>query len=115
MTATRRPLRVNAGELVSVGAAKPVPNELLAWKTVEGASVEHAGLVRFEPDTDGTTRVRIRLSYNPPAGAFGHAVAALFGSNPKSRMDEDLMRMKTLIETGNLPRDAAQTTLARGA
>lgn len=85
-----------------------VPNEVLAWKSVEGASVENSGFVRFESNADGTTRVQVHLSYNPPAGAIGHAVAALFGSDPKREMDEDLMRMKTLIETGQPPRDAAQ-------
>jgi uncharacterized membrane protein len=94
-----------------------VPNELLAWKSVAGSTIENAGVVRFDENRDGTTRVEIRLSYNPPAGAVGHAVAALFGADPKTEMDEDLMRMKTLIETGNRPRDeAAETnTQARGA
>lgn len=84
-----------------------VPNELIAWKTVEGAPVAHAGIVRFESDEQGT-RVHIRFSYNPPAGAIGHAIAALLGEDPKSMMDDDLARMKTLIETGNPPRDAAR-------
>ncbi len=44
---------------------------------------------------------------------MGHAVAALFGSDPKSEMDEDLMRMKTLIETGNPPHDAAERQPSR--
>jgi len=44
----------------------------------------------------------------PPAGAFGHAVASLFGADPKSDMDADLMRMKSMIETGRAPHDAAQ-------
>ena len=78
-------------------------NQLIAWKTVEGAPVAHAGVVRFEPDGQGT-RVHIRFSYNPPAGA----IASLLGEDPKSMMDDDLARMKTLIETGNPPRDAAQ-------
>jgi uncharacterized membrane protein len=39
---------------------------------------------------------------------LGHAVAALFGADPKAEMDEDLMRMKSLIETGTRPHDAAQ-------
>jgi len=52
--------------------------------------------------------VDIRLSYNPPGGAIGHVVAKLFGADPKSEMDEDLRRLKTALETGNLPRDAAQ-------
>ena len=94
-----------------------VPNELLAWKSVEGAGVETAGLVRFDRNDDGTTRVQVRLSYNPPAGAIGHAAAALFGSDPKSEMDADLMRMKSLIETDNPPHDAAerQPSLTREA
>ncbi|MGH7266581.1 MAG: SRPBCC family protein, partial [Candidatus Rokuibacteriota bacterium] len=85
-----------------------VPNEVLAWKTEPGSAVEHAGIVRFQRNRDGGTRVHVRMSYNPPAGALGHGVAALFGADPRSQMDADLARMKTLIETGNPPRDAAQ-------
>jgi uncharacterized membrane protein len=84
------------------------PNKCIAWKSVPGAMLANAGVVQFQENADGTTRVDVRLSYNPPGGAMGHAVAALFGSDPKSEMDEDLARMKTLIETGNFPRDAAQ-------
>jgi uncharacterized membrane protein len=53
----------------------------------------------------------VRLNYNPPAGAIGHAVAGLFGADPKTEMDQDLVRMKTLIETGNPPHDAADPLL----
>lgn len=85
-----------------------VPNQVIAWKTVEGAPVAHAGIIHFEAEPAGGTRVHIKFSYNPPAGAIGHAFAALLGEDPKSMMDADLARMKTLIETGNPPRDAAQ-------
>ena len=47
------------------------------------------------------------MSYNPPAGALGHAVAELFGADPKHEMDDDLMRMKSFIETGGNPRRGA--------
>lgn len=86
---------------------KLVPNEILAWKSVPGAVIEHAGIIRFQSNDDGSTRVHIRMSYNPPAGAIGHVVAKLFGADPKKEMDEDMVRMKTLIETGKTPRDAA--------
>ena len=82
---------------------------MIAWKSVEGASVENAGIVRFDPNEDGSTRVEVKLSYNPPGGAVGHAVAALFGSDPETEMDEDLMRMKSFIETGVQPGDAARS------
>jgi uncharacterized membrane protein len=87
---------------------KQIPNELLAWKSVEGATVESSGIIHFAPNEDGTTAVDIKLSYNPPAGAIGHVVAMLFGSDPKREMDEDLMRMKSFIETGVQPHDIAQ-------
>ena len=53
------------------------------------------------------TRVHVQLSYDPPAGALGHVAALLFGADPKSRMDEDPLRMKSFVETGRLPHDAA--------
>jgi len=85
-----------------------IPNSIFAWKTVEGSPVEHAGFIHFEPNATGGTRLHIHMSYNPPGGALGHGVAWLFGADAKHRMDADLARMKTLIETGNPPHDAAQ-------
>jgi uncharacterized membrane protein len=82
-----------------------IPNKLLAWRSEPGSLIQHAGIVRFDDESDHT-RVHIRLSYNPPAGAIGHAVATLLGSNPKQEMDADLVRMKTFIETGKRPHDA---------
>jgi uncharacterized membrane protein len=79
---------------------------LLAWRTDPGSEVEHEGMVRIDP-TPGGSRVTVRMSYNPPGGALGHAVTALFGTDPKRQMDDDLMRMRAFIETGVPPRDAA--------
>lgn len=75
-------------------------NELIAWRSVGNSPIENAGVVRFQPEGDGATRVDIHLSYNPPAGALGHAVAAFLGSDPKHLMDDDMIRMKSLIEDG---------------
>ena len=87
-----------------------VPNQAFGWRTVEGSHLAHAGLVHFEPMDDGRTRVHIRMSYNPPGGWLGHGFALAFGVDPKSSLDADLARMKTLLETGRLARDAAQST-----
>jgi uncharacterized membrane protein len=76
-----------------------VADELLAWKSEPGSIIANAGIVRFEPSERGT-RVTIRLCYNPPGGALGHFAAMLFGADPKSAMDDDLVRFKSLIETG---------------
>lgn len=85
-----------------------VPGQLIRWRSVRDSDVRHEGNVIFEATSDGGTRVLVRLSYIPPAGAFGHAVATIFGADPKSEMDADLMRMKSMIETGHAPHDAAR-------
>lgn len=77
-----------------------VENRVLAWKSVPGSMIENAGIVRFEDAPDGTTRVTVRISYNPPAGRVGHSIASVFGADPKREMDEDLGRLKTLLEEG---------------
>jgi uncharacterized membrane protein len=88
-----------------------VADQLIAWRTVEGAAVGHAGVVRFEPTGDGRTRVQVQMTYNPPGGWLAHGVAAAFGVDPKTSLDEDLARMKTLLETGRPAHDAAQPQL----
>jgi uncharacterized membrane protein len=84
-----------------------IPNKLIAWHSESGSIVQHAGTVRFDPE-NGKTRVQVRLSYNPPAGALGHVIATLLGSNPKQEMDEDLVRMQTFIVTGKRSHDAVR-------
>lgn len=84
------------------------PPSHLAWKTCPGPAVQHAGQVWLEPNEGGGTRVTVRISYNPVAGAVGHAVAALLGADPKRHLDDDLLRLKTLLETGTPAHDAAR-------
>jgi uncharacterized membrane protein len=85
------------------------PNRELAWKTLPGSPIAHAGVVRFDPNPDGSTRLDVKMSYNPPAGALGHLLASLLGSNPKRAMDDDLMRFKSLIESGKTTADGEVT------
>jgi uncharacterized membrane protein len=77
--------------------------------------IRQHGIVRFQPNEDGGTRVDVRMSYFPPAGLIGHAIAKLFGADPKSKMDADLLRMKSFIETGHQPHDAAERKAGAGA
>jgi uncharacterized membrane protein len=73
-------------------------NRRIAWKTVGGAPVAHAGMVHFEPTAEGGTRIHVTMAYTPPGGALGHGLAALLGEDPKRVMDEDLVRFKSLLE-----------------
>lgn len=75
-----------------------IPNKVLAWRSLPGSVVGHAGIINFEPNQQGGTQVDVKFSYRPPAGAMGHLAASLLGSNPKQMMNEDLARFKSLIE-----------------
>ena len=119
-----RPMADNRSHWVVAGPAgvpvqwtaevtRVLPGELIEWRSISDSDVRHKGAVRFVATSDGGTRLSVHLSYLPPAGAFGHAVATMFGADPKSEMDADLMRMKSMIETGHPPHDAAQPALPR--
>ncbi len=71
----------------------------IAWRTAPNQRVEHAGIVRFEPVLEGT-RLTIRMAYRPPGGVIGHAIAHVLGWDPKARIDDDMVRMKALLEQG---------------
>ena len=77
-----------------------IPNELLAWRSLEGSEVDNAGSVHFAPTDNGDTEVRVVLRYDPPAGRLGAAVAWLFGENPSRQVAEDLRRLKQVVEAG---------------
>jgi uncharacterized membrane protein len=81
-----------------------VENELIAWRSVEGAVVENRGTVHFRraPGARGT-EVRVRMEYTLPAGALGRSVAWLFGKDPDQQIHEDLRRFKQIMETGEVP------------
>jgi uncharacterized membrane protein len=84
-------------------------NEVVAWRSLPGALVGNSGIVRFEPDDEGTS-VRVQMHYNPPGGRLGHMFATLLGADPRQQMDDDLMRLKSLLETGATRGDEGTVT-----
>jgi uncharacterized membrane protein len=84
-------------------------NELIAWQSLPGATVQNAGSVRFEtaPGNRGTL-VKVALEFQPPGGVLGAQVAKLFGESPEQQIDDDLRRLKTILETGQAPTTAGQ-------
>lgn len=73
------------------------PNEVIAWRSESGSMLENAGMIRFASSGTGT-RVDLRLCYHPPVGGAGQAVAQLLGSDPRTKLNDDLGRMKSLLE-----------------
>jgi uncharacterized membrane protein len=96
-----------AGKTVEWDAeiTEDVPGEVLSWRSVDGADVSNAGVVRFGPAPGGRgTEVRVELTYEPPAGAVGNTVARLLGEEPRQQVTDDLRRFKQVLETGEVVR-----------
>jgi uncharacterized protein YndB with AHSA1/START domain len=75
------------------------PPRLIAWRSVRG-DVYTEGEVTFRETRGGTTLMRVRLGYSPPAGRLGALVASLFGNDPEREMEEDLERFAHVVERG---------------
>lgn len=78
----------------------------IAWKTSDGQLIAHAGKIRVDPEPGAGSRIQVHLSYNPVAGVIGHAMASLFGADPRHRLSRDLLRLKSYIEMGQQPAGA---------
>jgi uncharacterized membrane protein len=81
------------------------PGEKIAWRSTGNADVPNAGTVRFVPAPDGvSTEVHVALVYDIPGGPIGKAVAKYFGEEPHQQLDDDLRRLKQVLETGEVVR-----------
>ena len=86
------------------------PDELIAWRSLEGSTVSTAGSVHFTPAQGGrATEVRVNLKYDPPLGKAGVAVARLFSEHPARQIRDDLRRFKQIMESGGVPAEAGQS------
>jgi len=71
---------------------------LLAWESIGAPDVASAGSVKFTPLGADATDVEVRLQYDPPAGKFGAAMAAIIGLSAAKVLREDLQCLKQLLE-----------------
>ena len=86
-----------------------VANQVIGWRSLEGADVVSAGSVNFDAAPGGRgTRVTVNLQYSPPGGKVGAAVARLFGRDAETEIREDLRRFKQLVEAGEVPTTQGQ-------
>lgn len=79
------------------------PDRRIAWRSLPGSEIENSGEVRFADAPGGGTEVRVELTYRPPAGMVGAAVAKLFGEEPDGQIADDLYRLRALLEAGEVP------------
>jgi uncharacterized membrane protein len=78
-------------------------NEVIAWRSLQGAQVYNAGTVRFMPaPRGGGTEVRVALEYEPPFGKLGSKVAMLWREEPGQQVQDSLRQFKQVMEFGEV-------------
>ena len=83
-----------------------VPNELIAWRSLDGSDIVSAGSVHFvDAGASLGTTIRVKLQYSPPGGKIGTAVARVLGQDAAVQIREDLRRFKQLFEAGEVATD----------
>lgn len=87
-----------------------VPDERIVWRSLPDADVVNAGHVSFRDAPGGGTEVRTRISYRPPAGAAGRAVARRLDPLLGQMVKDDVRRFKNVIEAGEAPTVKGQPT-----
>jgi uncharacterized membrane protein len=78
------------------------PDALIAWRSDEGADVDHNGRIEFRDSSGRGTEVTATILYDQPAGAVGKLVAKAFQKDPKTQVRRNLRRFKQLLETGEV-------------
>jgi uncharacterized membrane protein len=82
---------------------KEVPNELIAWRSLDGSPLAHEGFVHFRPLSPGRgTMVSLTLQLATPPGSMVPGIAKLLGELPEQRIAHDLRKFKQLMETGEI-------------
>jgi uncharacterized membrane protein len=77
------------------------PGQLILWRSVGDAALANEGTIEFrEAPGDRGTEVKVSIRYYPPGGAAGKAAAKLANAITKQQIEEDLKRLKQILETG---------------
>ncbi len=98
-------IRSAAGQIFQWDAeiVNEIPNELIGWRSLAGADLNNAGSVHFDRAPGGRgTMVKVEIEYEPPVHRIGDAVAKLLGQDPSQMLKENLLRLKELMETGEI-------------
>ena len=69
----------------------------LSWRSLPGSMIETAGKINFA-DTLNATQVLIMISYRPPAGFIGSAIAKFLNPSLKKMIEDDILKFKNYVE-----------------
>ncbi len=90
----------DAGQVVGWDAVihNEIEIELIAWRSIDGSQIDHAGSAEFIENGTGGTDLKVVLNYRPPAGKVGAMIAKALGEERANQIEEDLKQFKSMIE-----------------
>lgn len=77
---------------------KDEPGHLIGWRSTDDPVWRHVGRVEFEPNEGTHTKLKIVLSYHPPAGGMGLGLARLMNPYFEGLLRKEMMNFKHHIE-----------------
>jgi uncharacterized membrane protein len=80
-----------------------IPSELIAWQSLEDATIQNGGYVTFDDLGDLGTCVNVKIHYRAPMGMAGEKVISLFNPTFEKMIRRDIMNFKHYVETGAIP------------
>ena len=90
------------------------PNELIAWRSIPGSSLDTAGSVHFEPREEGGTKVQLSLKYDPPGGRLAISIAELLGEGLGEQLVEGLHKLQWVLSANERAADDERSTSDSG-
>jgi uncharacterized membrane protein len=87
------------------------PNQMIAWQTLPGGSIDHRGYVKFVPAPGGRgTEVHVALEYQPPLGEMGKLLGSLLSAAAEQQIQEQMRNFKNILEAGEIPTIRGQSS-----
>lgn len=79
------------------------PGEIISWQSVNGANLHTTGRVRFMDTPEaGTTLIHVAITYQPPAGLIGAALAHLVNPLFKKMVEDDVQNFKRYMDLSGI-------------
>lgn len=79
------------------------PGRVISWHSVGTADLPNQGKVEFlDAPGERGTEVKVVVDFYPPGGAAGRAAAKIAKGVTAQQLEEDLKRLKQILETGEV-------------
>ncbi|QQL51438.1 SRPBCC family protein [Mucilaginibacter ginkgonis] len=78
---------------------KDEPNEMIGWSSLPDSTIDNAGKIRFQDGVEpGTTLLDVVISYEPPVGGVGFALAHVLNPVFKNMVEKDVRNFKQYMD-----------------